>query len=156
VREDGKVGYADKATTLDAARARAGRLKAALESCVVHAEVLNYCLGAHPASENPRGIPALLVDLTQAILQHHKGRPRCEDIDLAVASNAVARLRCLYLDLGLLDLSQHEVAHLLRVVALDPGEGGVALDTGDAHLLFGAGAVGFPLEAFGPQARGSS
>lgn len=43
VREDGKVGYADKATTLDAARARAGRLKAALESRAVHAEVLNYC-----------------------------------------------------------------------------------------------------------------
>jgi len=43
VREDGKIGYADKATTLDAARARAGRLKAALESRAVHAEVLNYC-----------------------------------------------------------------------------------------------------------------
>jgi uncharacterized protein (TIGR02391 family) len=43
VREDGKVGYADKANTLDEARARAGRLKAALESRVVHAEVLNYC-----------------------------------------------------------------------------------------------------------------
>jgi uncharacterized protein (TIGR02391 family) len=43
VREDGKVGHADKATTLDAARARAGRLKAALESRGVHAEVLNYC-----------------------------------------------------------------------------------------------------------------
>jgi len=43
VREDGKVGYADKATTLDAARARAGRLKAALESRAVHEEVLNYC-----------------------------------------------------------------------------------------------------------------
>jgi uncharacterized protein (TIGR02391 family) len=43
VRDDGKVGYADKATTLDAARARAGRLKAALESRNVHAEVLNYC-----------------------------------------------------------------------------------------------------------------
>jgi uncharacterized protein (TIGR02391 family) len=43
VREDGKVGHADKATTLDAARARAGRLKVALESRVVHAEVLNYC-----------------------------------------------------------------------------------------------------------------
>ena len=43
VRDDGKVGYADKATTLDAARARAGRLKAALECRVVHAEVLNYC-----------------------------------------------------------------------------------------------------------------
>ena len=43
VRDDGKVGHADKATTLDAARARAGRLKAALESRVVHAEVLNYC-----------------------------------------------------------------------------------------------------------------
>ncbi|OIQ78006.1 protein of unknown function (hypoth_ymh) [mine drainage metagenome] len=43
VREDGRVGHADKATTLDAARARAGRLKAALESRNVHAEVLNYC-----------------------------------------------------------------------------------------------------------------
>ncbi|WP_321958954.1 TIGR02391 family protein [Paraburkholderia tropica] len=43
VREDGKVGYADKATTLEAARARAGRLKAALESRAVHEEVLNYC-----------------------------------------------------------------------------------------------------------------
>ncbi|MDP1685381.1 TIGR02391 family protein [Hydrogenophaga sp.] len=43
VRDDGKVGHANKATTLDAARARAGRLKAALESRAVHAEVLNYC-----------------------------------------------------------------------------------------------------------------
>lgn len=43
VRDDGRVGYADKATTLDVARARAGRLKAALESRMVHAEVLNYC-----------------------------------------------------------------------------------------------------------------
>ncbi|MFG1304661.1 TIGR02391 family protein [Xanthobacter autotrophicus] len=43
VREDGKVGHADKATTLDVARARAGRLKAALEGRIVHAEVLNYC-----------------------------------------------------------------------------------------------------------------
>jgi uncharacterized protein (TIGR02391 family) len=43
VRDDGRVGYAAKATTLDAARARAGRLKAALQSRAVHAEVLNYC-----------------------------------------------------------------------------------------------------------------
>jgi uncharacterized protein (TIGR02391 family) len=43
VREDGKVVHVDKATTLDAARSRAGRLKAALESRAVHTEVLNYC-----------------------------------------------------------------------------------------------------------------
>lgn len=43
VREDGKAGYADKANTLDEARARAGRLKAALESRAVHVKVLNYC-----------------------------------------------------------------------------------------------------------------
>lgn len=43
VREDGKVAYADKATTLDIARARAGRLKAELERRAVHAEVLSYC-----------------------------------------------------------------------------------------------------------------
>ena len=43
VRDDGKVIHTDKATTLDAARSRAGRLKAALESRAVHAEVLNYC-----------------------------------------------------------------------------------------------------------------
>jgi len=43
VREDGKVGYADKVMTLNAARARVGRLKAVLESRAVHAEVLSYC-----------------------------------------------------------------------------------------------------------------
>lgn len=43
MREDGRVGFADKATTLDAARSRACRLKSALESRKVHAEVLNYC-----------------------------------------------------------------------------------------------------------------
>lgn len=43
MREDGKVGHADKATTINAARARAGRLKAALESRAVHDQVLNYC-----------------------------------------------------------------------------------------------------------------
>jgi len=43
VREDGKVGRVNKATTLDAARARAGRLKATLESRTVHAQVLNCC-----------------------------------------------------------------------------------------------------------------
>ncbi|WP_210558354.1 MULTISPECIES: TIGR02391 family protein [unclassified Pseudomonas] len=43
VRDDGKVGHADKATTLDVARARVGRLRAALEARSVHEEVLNYC-----------------------------------------------------------------------------------------------------------------
>ena len=43
MREDGKVSYADITTTLDAARARADRLKAALEGRSVHSEVLNYC-----------------------------------------------------------------------------------------------------------------
>ncbi|MFW2072488.1 TIGR02391 family protein [Acinetobacter gerneri] len=43
VREDGKVIYINKATTLDEARARAGKLKAALENRAVHEEVLNYC-----------------------------------------------------------------------------------------------------------------
>ncbi|AOE85926.1 TIGR02391 family protein [Pseudomonas sp. TCU-HL1] len=43
VRDDGKVAFTDKATTLDAARARAGRLRAALETRSVHPEVLHYC-----------------------------------------------------------------------------------------------------------------
>ena len=43
VGEDGKVVRASKATTLADARARAGRLRAALESRNVHAEVLKYC-----------------------------------------------------------------------------------------------------------------
>ncbi|WP_272015478.1 TIGR02391 family protein [Pseudomonas aeruginosa] len=43
IRDDGKVAHSDKATTLDAARARAGRLKAALENRSVHPEVLTYC-----------------------------------------------------------------------------------------------------------------
>lgn len=43
VRDDGRVGHADKATTLDVARARVGRLRAALEARAVHEEVLSYC-----------------------------------------------------------------------------------------------------------------
>ncbi|WP_024692638.1 TIGR02391 family protein [Pseudomonas syringae] len=43
VRNDGKVSHTDKATTVDEARARVGRLKAALEARAVHREVLAYC-----------------------------------------------------------------------------------------------------------------
>lgn len=43
VRDDGKVGKADKAATLNAARARVGRLKAALEARCVHEAVMSYC-----------------------------------------------------------------------------------------------------------------
>jgi uncharacterized protein (TIGR02391 family) len=43
VREDGKVTHSSKETTLAGARARAGRMKAALENRNVHEEVLKYC-----------------------------------------------------------------------------------------------------------------
>ena len=43
VREDGKVIRSSKESTLAGARARAGRMKSALESRNVHTEVLKYC-----------------------------------------------------------------------------------------------------------------
>lgn len=43
VREDGKVVSASKESTIVGARARAGRMRAALESRNVHDEVLKYC-----------------------------------------------------------------------------------------------------------------
>ena len=43
VRDDGKVGHANRAATLDAALARAGKLKSALENRSVHEEVYKYC-----------------------------------------------------------------------------------------------------------------
>ena len=43
VREDGKVARSTKESTLAGARARSGRMKAALESRNVHPEVLKYC-----------------------------------------------------------------------------------------------------------------
>jgi uncharacterized protein (TIGR02391 family) len=43
IREDGKVVRSDSESTLDGARQRAGRMRAALENRNVHAEVLNYC-----------------------------------------------------------------------------------------------------------------
>ena len=43
VRDDGKVTYSTKESTLTGARARAGRLKSILEARAVHQEVLNYC-----------------------------------------------------------------------------------------------------------------
>ena len=43
VREDGKVARSSKESTLAGARARAGRMKAALEDRNVHSEVFKYC-----------------------------------------------------------------------------------------------------------------
>jgi len=43
VREDGKVIHSTPETTLEGARARAGRLKSLLEARGTHAEVFNYC-----------------------------------------------------------------------------------------------------------------
>ena len=43
VREDGKVARSSTESTLAGARARAGRMRAALESRNVHDEILKYC-----------------------------------------------------------------------------------------------------------------
>jgi uncharacterized protein (TIGR02391 family) len=43
IREDGKVVHSTSESTLAGARARAGRMRAALEQRKVHAEVLKYC-----------------------------------------------------------------------------------------------------------------
>jgi uncharacterized protein (TIGR02391 family) len=71
VREDGKVGPASKETTLTGARARAGRMKAALESRNVHPEVLRYCRAEfieenyfHAVLEATKGIAARIRELS--------------------------------------------------------------------------------------------
>lgn len=71
VREDGKVGHTDRAATLDAARARAGRLKKALEDRAVHEEVLKYCRSElldencfHAVFEATKGVAQRIRDLT--------------------------------------------------------------------------------------------
>jgi uncharacterized protein (TIGR02391 family) len=43
IREDGKVVHSTRESTLTGARARAGRMRAALEHRNVHPEVLKYC-----------------------------------------------------------------------------------------------------------------
>jgi uncharacterized protein (TIGR02391 family) len=43
IREDGKVAHSARESTLTGARARAGRMRAALEQRNVHADVLKYC-----------------------------------------------------------------------------------------------------------------
>jgi uncharacterized protein (TIGR02391 family) len=43
VRDDGRVGRVEKTTTIEGAKARAGRLKQAMESRKVHEEVFKYC-----------------------------------------------------------------------------------------------------------------
>jgi hypothetical protein len=43
IRDDGKVIHSSRESTLDGARARAGRMRAALEQRNVHPEVLKYC-----------------------------------------------------------------------------------------------------------------
>lgn len=71
VREDGRVGRTDRAATLDAARARAGRLKKALEDRAVHEEVLKYCRSElmddncfHAVFEATKGVAQRIRELT--------------------------------------------------------------------------------------------
>lgn len=71
VREDGKVVRSRKETTIAGARARAGRLQAALESRSVHPEVLKYCRAElleenyfHAVLEATKGVAQRIRDLS--------------------------------------------------------------------------------------------
>jgi len=71
VREDGKVVRSRKETTIAGARARAGRLKTALESRNVHQEVLKYCRAElleenyfHAVLEATKGVAQRIRDLS--------------------------------------------------------------------------------------------
>lgn len=71
VREDGKVARSSKETTLKGARARAGRLQAALESRNVHPEVLKYCRAElleenyfHAVLEATKGVAQRIRDMS--------------------------------------------------------------------------------------------
>lgn len=71
VREDGKVSRSSKETTLKGARARAGRLQAALESRNVHLEVIKYCRAElleenyfHAILEATKGVAQRIRDMS--------------------------------------------------------------------------------------------
>lgn len=71
VRKDGKVVRSRKETTIAGARARAGRLQAALESRNVHSEVLKYCRAElleenyfHAVLEATKGVAQRIRDLS--------------------------------------------------------------------------------------------
>lgn len=71
VRDDGKVGHANRAATLDAALARAGKLKSALENRSVHEEVYKYCRSElldenyfHAVFEATKGVAQRIRDLS--------------------------------------------------------------------------------------------
>lgn len=71
VREDGKVARSSKETTLKGARARAGRLQAALEGRSVHPEVLKYCRAElleenyfHAVLEATKGVAQRIRDMS--------------------------------------------------------------------------------------------
>jgi len=71
VREDGKIERSSRETTLAGARARAGRLRAALESRNVHDEVLKYCRAElleenyfHSVLEATKGVAERIRDIS--------------------------------------------------------------------------------------------
>ncbi|MDD2134530.1 TIGR02391 family protein [Pseudomonas kurunegalensis] len=71
IREDGKVASVEKAETLDAARARVGRLKAALEARNVHESIMTYCRAElldenyfHAVFEATKGVADRIRDLS--------------------------------------------------------------------------------------------
>jgi uncharacterized protein (TIGR02391 family) len=71
VREDGVVIHATKETMLTGARARAGRMRAALENRNVHSEVLKYCRAEfieenyfHAVLEATKGVAERIRDMS--------------------------------------------------------------------------------------------
>lgn len=71
VREDGKVVHTTPETTLEGARARAGRLKSLLEARGTHAEVFKYCRAEllednyfHAVLEAVKGLAQRIRDLS--------------------------------------------------------------------------------------------
>lgn len=107
---------------------------------------------AGPACQHDGGIARLQANFRCTVFQRQQGCPRLEQAGLARAAAAISRFRSSDFVARQGGLARQLGAHALEMVALKPGNGGVALDVGRQRFGRSQAASGFAFEAGGTPA----
>ena len=88
-------------------------------------------------------------ELACAIIEKHQCITRSQNIGQVASSRPIATLRSFDLELGLAALLRYHRLHRFCIITIQPRQRGIALDCGEAHILFGERLFRFALEALG-------
>ena len=124
------------------------RIQCAVLPCgLARQRTLGVC--TDPARKHQAGASVLPINLAQSVFNLDQGSTRREHVGLVAPAFAEGDGGSLLLQAGFFQLLQQQRAHGLRVVALQPGQGGVPLNAYQGQLPLRLCALGIALKAFG-------